>query len=155
MECWDSIWNRTSAGALSNQRVEKFMIMQQSPIHQRPQTGAHNRWEWIGAHFSLRGSYKKLCEGQYEESLPINRAFNFIWRQKVPLKVRFFGWLLLRRKLMTQVFHGRLYLETSVECTLCLIVRTIVHIFFSSAPLPGQYGTDKPFHRQTTSETSF
>ena len=104
------------------------------PIHQRPQTGARNRWEWIGAHFSLRGPYKKLCDGQYEESLPINRAFNFIWRQKVPLKVRFFGWLLLRRKLMTRVFHGDVsrvhsMLDSEEDCAHlffeCPVARTI------------------------------
>ena len=36
-ECWDGTWNLTLAGALSDQRVEKFMIMQQSLIHKRPQ----------------------------------------------------------------------------------------------------------------------
>ena len=54
--------------------------------------------EWImdnGLH------HKRLFEKQYEESWLTLRACRFIWRQKVPIKVRFFGWLLLRRRLMT------------------------------------------------------
>ena len=77
------------------------MLMQQSLVHKRPQSGAHDGWEWIDAQFSVRGVYKKLCEGQYEENLSNNRSCKFIWKQKVPLKVRFFGWLLFRRRLMT------------------------------------------------------
>ena len=45
--------------------------MQQSLVCKRPQRGVSNGWEWIGAQFSVRGAYKMLCEGQYEESRPI------------------------------------------------------------------------------------
>ena len=73
-KCWEGTWNPTLAGALSDQRVEEFMIMQQSLVHKRPWSGARDGWEWIGAQFSVQGAYKKLCEGQYEESRPINKS---------------------------------------------------------------------------------
>ena len=59
-ECWDDTWNPMLARALSDQRVEKFMIVQQSLIFKRPMSGACDKWEWIGAQFSVPGAYKKL-----------------------------------------------------------------------------------------------
>ena len=72
-ECWDNTWNLTSAGALLDQRAEEFMTMQQSLVHKKPQPKVHNRWEWISARFSVRGVYKRLYEGQFEESRTILR----------------------------------------------------------------------------------
>ena len=106
-------------GALSDQRVEEHMIMQQSLVQKRPHSGAQDGWEWIGAPFPVQGAYKKLCKGQQEESQPVIRGCSFIWRQKVALKVQFFGWVLLRRRLLTRVFHKQLYLEDLAECTIC------------------------------------
>ena len=54
------------------------MIMQQSLVHKKPQHRVCDGWEWIGAQFSIRGAYKRLCEGQYEESRPIRSACRFI-----------------------------------------------------------------------------
>ena len=74
----------------------------------------------MGVPFSVRGPHRKLCEGQHAESQAIIRACSFIWRQKAPLKVQFFGWLLLRRRLPMRIFHKHLYLKTLSECTVCL-----------------------------------
>ena len=95
VECWDGTWNLTLAGALSDQRVEEFLLMQLSLAHKRPQSRARDGSDWIGAQFSIPGAYKRLCEWNPEENLSIISACRFIWRQKVPLKVRSFGWLLL------------------------------------------------------------
>ena len=56
-ECWDGTWNLTLAGALLDQRVE-LLLMQQSILHKRPQSGARDGWVWIGAQFSVQGVYK-------------------------------------------------------------------------------------------------
>ena len=119
VESWDDTWNPTLAGPLSDQRVEEFMIMQQSLVHKKPQRGVRDGWEWIRAQFSVIGAYKRLYEGQYEESRSILKACRFLWRQKVPIKVRFFGWLLFLRRLMTRVIYKHSYLETATSCTLC------------------------------------
>ena len=68
MECSNDTWNLTLAGSLSDQRVEEFMIMQQSLVYKKPQRRVSDGWEWIGAHISVRGAYKRLCKGKYEES---------------------------------------------------------------------------------------
>ena len=79
-EFWDGMRNPTLAGALSDQRVKEFMVMQQSLIYKRPQRKVRDGWEWIGAQFSIQRAYKRLFEGQYEESQPIIKACRFIWR---------------------------------------------------------------------------
>ena len=66
-EFWGSICNPTLARALSDQRIEEFMVMQRSIVHKRPQRGMCDRLEWIGAPFFVQGAYKRLCEGQFEE----------------------------------------------------------------------------------------
>ena len=77
-ECWDGTWNPPLARALSDQKIKEFMFMQQSIVHNRPQSGVCDGWEWISDPFSIRGAYKRLCEGQYEEDILINRACKFI-----------------------------------------------------------------------------
>ena len=53
-ECWEDTWNLKLAGALLDQRVEEFMIMQQSLVHNKPQREVRDGWEWISAQFSIR-----------------------------------------------------------------------------------------------------
>ena len=50
------------------------MVMQQSIVHKSLQRGVCDSWEWIGAPFSVRGVYKRLCEGQSEENHSISSA---------------------------------------------------------------------------------
>ena len=63
VECWDGTWNSMLAGALSNQRIEEFMVMQQSIVHKRPQRGVCDGWEWIRAPFSYEGHIKGSTRG--------------------------------------------------------------------------------------------
>ena len=72
-ERWDGTWNPTLARALSDQRVEEFYLMLQFILHKWPQSGACNGWVWIGAQFSVRGAYKRLCEGHHKENPSILR----------------------------------------------------------------------------------
>ena len=62
-KCWDSTWNPTLAGALSDQRVEELLLMQQSLLHKQPQSGAQDGWVWIGAQFSVRGHTRDYVRG--------------------------------------------------------------------------------------------
>ena len=65
---------------------------------------------------------QKIREGPYEDQ-SITQTCRLIWTQKVPLKVQVFGWLHLRRRLMTHVFGKRLFFlnrdSTSAECIIC------------------------------------
>ena len=125
--------------------------MQQSIVHKRPRRGARDGWVWIGAQVSVRGAYKRLCEGNHEENPSILRACRFIWRQTVPLKLRFFGWLLLRRRRKTRVLRKRSYPDTSTDCNLCLgDDEDCAHLSFARTLLSQQ-----PISMiDTTSETS-
>ena len=129
-ECWGDAWSPTLTTALSNQRIEEFTVMQQSIVHKSPQRGVCDSWEWIGAPFSVQGAYKRLCEGKLDNH-SINNVCRFLRQQKVPLKVRLFGWLLLWKRLMTRVFHRQLYSESSTECGLCSGAKEdCAHLFF-------------------------
>ena len=130
--------------------------MQQSIVHKRLQRGVCDSWEWIGAPFSVRGEYKRFCKGQYVEDRLIIKACQFIWRQKVPLKVCLFCGLLLRSRLMTRVIHRQLYLGTSADCLLCSgVEEDCAHLFFE-CPFARTIWTRQPISRvNTTSEMSF
>ena len=56
-ECWGGAWSLTLAGALSDQRIEEFMVMQQSIVHKSLQRGVCDSWEWIGAPILCAGGY--------------------------------------------------------------------------------------------------
>ena len=156
VESWDDTWNPTLAGALSDQRVEEFMIMQQSLVHKKPQRVVRDGWEWIRAQFSVIGAYKRLYEGQYEESRSILKACRLLWRQKVPIKVRFFGWLLFLRRLMTRVIYKHSYLETATSCTLCSDGEEDCAYLFFECPLARMLSNRHTSPRvNTTPETSF
>ena len=62
-EFWDGMRNLTIAGALLDQRVEEFMVMQQSLIYKRPQCKVRDGWEWIGAQFSIKGHTRGSVRG--------------------------------------------------------------------------------------------
>ena len=42
-----------------------------------------------------------------------------LWKQKVPLKVQIFGWLLLRHKPMTKVFQKKMFPKPLIKCVVC------------------------------------
>ena len=54
------------------------MIMQQSLVYKRSQHKVCDRWEWIGAQFSARGAYKKLCEGLRGESIDHQSMYTYM-----------------------------------------------------------------------------
>ena len=130
--------------------------MQQSIVHKSPQRGMWNSWEWISVPFSVWGAYKRLCEGQSEENHSINSACSFLWQQKVPLKVRLLRWLLLWKRLMTRVFHRRLYPESSAACGLCSSAEEdCAHLFFECSFARSICDRQTSSRVDTTSESSF
>ena len=131
------------ARALSDQRIEEFMVMQESIMYKRPHRGVYDGWEWIGAPSSIRGAYKRLCEKQYMEDRSIIRACWCIWQQKVPLKVRLFRWFVLQKRLITRVLHRRLYPGTSADCNHCLGAEEDSALLFFGCPFAQTI--DKPF----------
>lgn len=55
----------------------------------------------------------------------------FIWKYRLPLKVRFFTWPLLRHKLMTRERRQRFFPNETTKCVLCTgEIEDDKHIFF-------------------------
>ena len=132
------------------------MVIQQSIVHKSPQRRVCDSWEWISAPFSVRGAYKRLCKGQFEENNSISSSCRFLWRQKVPLKVQLFGCLLLWKRLMTQVFDKRLCLESSAECGLHSgAEEDCAHLFFECPFTRSVWDQQTSSRIDTTSKSSF
>ena len=50
------------------------------------------------------------------------KCCRLIWKRHIPLKIKIFGWLLLRQRLMTRSFRQRFCPGSSAECPLCASV---------------------------------
>ena len=53
------------------------------------------------------------------ENVYITQRCRLIWKRHIPLKIRIFRWLLLRRRLMTRVARQRMFPDSPVSCPLC------------------------------------
>ena len=53
------------------------------------------------------------------ENIYITQRCSLIWKRHIPLKIRIFRWLLLRRRLMTRAVRQRMFPDSLVSCTLC------------------------------------
>ena len=55
-----------------------------------------------------------------------------MWKRRLPLKVKVFAWLLLRRRLMTRSRLQRMVSDAPAECLLCArAVEDCQHLFFA------------------------
>ena len=74
--------------------------------------------------FSVRSVYSALLDVQ---TLPINKP---VWKLKIPLKVKFFIWLLHRGVILTKDNLAKHNWKGSKQCCFCMNNETIVHLFF-------------------------
>ena len=55
-----------------------------------------------------------------------------MWKHSLPLKIKVFAWLLLRRRLMTRSLLQRMVTNSLTECPLCAkVVEDCYHLFFT------------------------
>ena len=55
-----------------------------------------------------------------------------MWKRRLPLKIKVFAWLLLRRHLMIRSFRQRMFPDSPLECLLCArVVEDCLHLFFA------------------------
>ena len=85
----------------------------------RPLAETQDAWLWRHSRFSVRAVYR-LLQGQ----APPKAAYlvwrrRVVWKQWLPLKIRLFGWLLLRDRLMTRTMQRLLVPGAVVSCPLC------------------------------------
>ena len=87
---------------------------------------------WTGTRFSARSVYHHLqgLDGTPDSAMLL-KCCRLIWKGRIPLKIKIFGWLLLRQRLMTGSFRQRFCPGTSAKCPLCADVNEdCSHLFF-------------------------
>ena len=89
-------------------------------------------WVWHGARFSARNVYHHLqeLEGPPDTTMLL-KCYRISWKRRISLKIKIFGRLLLRQRLMTRSFCQRFCPGSSVESPLCVSVNEdCSHLFF-------------------------
>ena len=76
-------------------------------------------WIWRHSRFSTREVYRLLRGQEVPEAATLVRRCWVVWKQRLPLKIHIFGWLLLRRRVMTKVIRHRIFPRAIVCCPLC------------------------------------
>ena len=117
--------------ALSDQRVDDLLNLQYWLVDIRPTVEGRDAWIWRRALFSAKAVYESLRGQSMSEDAQTHWRCRLIWKQRRPLKIRLFAWLLLQRRLMTRAFCLRIYPDSPVSCPLCNRgVEDCDHLFF-------------------------
>ncbi|XP_078443744.1 uncharacterized protein LOC144713124 [Wolffia australiana] len=92
-------------------------------------------WTGLGPLRDLFPRLSGLSPAPRTPGSPADRSLiprsRILWRRRIPLKVKIFGWLLLRRRLVTRQFRQRWYPGNTAECVLCSgAVEDCGHLFF-------------------------
>ena len=85
----------------------------------RPLEATRDAWVWRQSRFTVKAVYRLLCGQLPPENVYVTQRCRLIWKRHIPLKIRIFGWLLLRRRLMTRVARQRMFPDSPVSCPLC------------------------------------
>ena len=99
-------------------------------------------WMWCGSCFSVRAVYCHIQDLESTSDLTmLLKCCRLLWKCRIPLKIKLFGWLLLRQRLVTRSFRQRFCPDTSVECPLCAgATEDCSHLFFECQRIDGMAG---------------
>ena len=130
-QAWCYGWCPSLVDAMSDQRLEDLLRMQTTLAHLRPDEVVGGAWEWRGSRFSARGVYKLLLDAKPTEDLDVVRRCCLLWRCRIQLKIKIFGWLLIRGLLMTRALRQRYVPEADASCVMCSsMFEDCTHLFF-------------------------
>ena len=115
---WTGDWTPPLPLALSDQRVADLLGLQSQLADIRPQVATRDAWVWRQSRFSAKATYCLLCGQIPPEDSHIIQRCRLVWKCRIPLKIRIFGWLLLRQRLMTRVVRQRMFPASPVSCPL-------------------------------------
>ena len=152
---WSDAWCPTLPQALSDQRLVDLMILQSRLASMRLTDGIRDAWIWRHSRFSVRAAYHILCGQEPPEDPPLIRRCQLVWKQRLPLKIRLFGWLLLRRRLLTRVRRRRQNPEAPVECPLCHEAKDCFHLFLKCPLVQAAWRAVGAGHLVTSSDEEF
>ena len=126
---WRDAWTPALREAMSDQRVIDFLKLQELIADRRP-SESNDVWIWNEQCFSARAVYSRLREQAEAEDPAFIRLWRRAWKSRLPMKIRVFIWLLLRRRLMTRAYRQRMAPESTTECALCAgAVEDCEHLF--------------------------
>ena len=87
--------------------------------------------EWRGSRFSARGAYRLLLATESMEDPDVVRRCRLLWKRRILLKIKIFGWLLIRGRLMTRSRRQRYVPEADAGCVMCFdAIEDYTHQFF-------------------------
>ena len=92
---WSDAWCPTIPQALSDQRLADLLILQSWLASMRLTDRIRDAWIWRYSRFSVRAAYHILCGQEPPKDPPLIRQCQLVWKQRLLLKIRLFGWLLL------------------------------------------------------------
>ena len=128
---WHEAWAPALPEALSDQRAGDLLRLQELLADRQP-SDMPDAWIWCEPLFSVRAVYKRLRDQMGPEDSAFLRRWRRIWKSCLPMKIRVFAWLLLRRRLLTRSRRRLLIPDTSTECALCArAVEDCEHLFIT------------------------
>ena len=129
---WTGAWTTTLPQALLDQRLADFMSLQVRLANLRQTEEIIDAWKWRHYSFSARAVYRLLRGQEPSEATALVRRCRVIWKQRLPLMIRIFGWLLVRCRLMTRAMCHRLVPGAIMNCPLCDgEIEDCSHLFFT------------------------
>ena len=153
---WTGAWSPALPMALSDQRVDDLLCLQARLANLRPSGEENDAWIWRGAVFSTKAAYKSLRGLSALEDALTRRRCRWIWKRRLPLKIRLFAWLLLRRHLMTWVFRQHMYPDSPLSCPLCNQgAEDCDHLFFQCSLAQESWHSFDVARLNTTSAEAF
>ena len=127
-----TLGSRPYPEALPDQQVAELISLQELLTHHRLSEAVQDPWIWSGLSFTTRAAYRLLRDQENPEDPLILQRCRLVWKRRLPLKIKVFAWLLLRRRLMTRSMLQRIVLNVLAECPLCArAVEDCQHLFFA------------------------
>ena len=129
---WNGGWFPSLPSTLSDQRYADLIALHTTIVSCQLSERDPDAWVWRGGRFSVRAVYRHFQGLESTSDSPtILKCYRLLWKCRIPLKIKLFGWLLLRQRLMTRSLQQRFYLDAPVECPLCVgAAEDCSHLFF-------------------------
>ena len=131
-QAWHRAWAPALPVALSDQRVTELLRLQELLADQSLSEATQDAWVWNGPNFTVRAVYRLLRDQGAPEDRRLLQRCRLVWKRRLPLKIKIFAWLLLRRRLMTRSLRQRLVPNSPVDCPMCArAMEDCPHLFFT------------------------
>ena len=131
-QAWHRAWAPALPEALSDQRVTELLRLQELLADQSLSEATQDAWVWNGPNFTVRAVYRLLRDQGAPEDRRFLQRCRLVWKRRLPLKIKIFAWLLLRRRLMTRSLRQRLVPDSPVDCPMCArAMEDCPHLFFT------------------------